>query len=373
MAAKLTSIACLAAITRLFGEGWLTCKTRQTCLRDGSVKKGGRPCCLASASTSGLLDSFQTVIDTRTAGDPMRDGVHWTNLTRSEIAAALGEEGFEVSTTTVDRLLHEFDYRRRKPRKVKTMGECADRDAQFKNITGLKARYLKAGFPIVSIDVKKREILGDYVRPGRVLSTAPLRGWDHDFPQHRLGVVIPHGIYDVGRNEGYVHLGTSHDTADFVIDCMFHWWHHHGVYQYRGAPEMLALFDSGGSSGCHAVRFKDNLQRFADLTGLKVRVAHYPTHCSKYNPVEHRLFPHLTRVCQGAMFQSVKMVKTLMQKTSTRTGLRVFVDILDRFYEIGLKLPNFIRESLNIRFDRLLPLWNYVVAPIPGAEYWEVI
>jgi hypothetical protein len=303
----------------------------------------------------------------------MREGVQWTNLTRSEIAAALGEEGFEVSTTTVDHLLDEFGFGLRKPRKVKTMGECADRDAQFKKIATVKKQFLDAGLPVVSLDTKKREILGDYVRPGRVLSTAPLPGWDHDFPQHRLGVVIPHGIYDLGRNEGYVHLGTSHDTADFVIDTMFHWWEHHGVRQYRGADKILALFDSGGSSGCRAVRFKNELQHFADLTDLTVHVAHYPTHCSKYNPVEHRLFPHLTRVCQGVFLDSTEMVKRLMMKASTRTGLRVFVDILDRFYEIGLKLPNFIRRTLRVRFDRLLPLWNYVVLPTPGEVYWEVI
>lgn len=313
------------------------------------------------------------MIETHTAGDPMREGVHWTNLTRSEIAAALGQEGFAVSTTTVDRLLEELGFGLRKPRKVKTMGECADRDAQFKKIEALKGRYLNAGLPVMSLDTKKREILGDYVRPGRVLSTAPLRGWDHDFPQQRLGVVIPHGIYDVGRNEGYVHLGVSHDTADFVIDSIFHWWNHHGVHQYRGTAEMLALLDSGGCSGCRAVRFKNDLQCFADLTGIAVRVAHYPTHCSKYNPVEHRLFPHLTRVCQGVFLDSVEMVKSLMQKASTRTGLRVFVDILDRFYDIGLKLPKFIRDTLRIRFDRLLPLWNYVVLPVPDVEYWEVI
>jgi hypothetical protein len=320
-----------------------------------------------------LVGAFQTVIETHTAGDPMREGVQWTDLTRSEIAAALGQEGFEVSTTIVDRLLDKFGFGLRKPRKVKTMGECADRDAQFKKIGVFKSRYLKAGLPVVSLDTKKREILGDYVRPGRVLSTAPLRGWDHDFPQRRLGVVIPHGIYDLGRNEGYVHLGTSHDTADFVIDSMFHWWNHHGGRQYRGARKMLVLFDSGGSSGCRAVRFKNELQRFADLTGLTVRVAHYPTHCSKYNPIEHRLFPHLTRVCQGAFLDSVEIMKQLMQKASTRTGLRVVVDILDRFYETALKLPNVVRDKLRIRFDRLLPLWNYVVQPTPEAEYWEVI
>lgn len=320
-----------------------------------------------------MINAFHAVIETHTAGDPMREGVQWTNLTRSEIATALGSEGFTVSTTTVDRLLDELGFGLRKPRKVKTMGECADRDAQFKKIGALKARYLNAGLPVVSLDTKKREILGDYVRPGRVLSTAPLRGWDHDFPQQRLGVVIPHGIYDLGRNEGYVHLGVSHDTADFVIDSMFHWWNHHGVRQYDGAEEMLVLLDSGGSSGCRAVRFKNELQCFADLTELTVRIAHYPTHCSKYNPVEHRLFPHLTRVCQGVFLDCVEMVQSLMQKASTRTGLRVFVDILDRFYETGLKLPRFIRDTLRIRFDRLLPLWNYVVLPSTDVEYWEVI
>ena len=242
----------------------------------------------------------------------MRDGVLWTNLMRSEIAAALGQEGFEVSTTVVDRLLKEFGFRHRKAQRVKTMGESADRDTQFKNIAQLRARYLRAGLPVVSIDAKKREVLGDYVRPGRVLSTAPLRGWDHDFPQHRLGVVIPHGLYDVGRNEGYVHLGTSHDTSDFVIDAMLHWWRRHGVHQYCGADKILALFDSGGTSGCRSVCFKDGLQRFSDLTGLRVRVAHYPTHCSKYNPIEHRLFPHLARVCQGVLLESVVPVRVLL-------------------------------------------------------------
>ena len=303
----------------------------------------------------------------------MRDGVLWTNLTRSEIATALGQEGFEVSTTVVDQLLDEFGFRYRQAQRIKTMGESEDRDTQFKKIERLKRRYLKAGLPVVSIDGKKREILGDYVRRGRVLSTAPLRGWDHDFPQHRSGVVIPHGLYDVGRNEGYVRLNTSHDTSDFVIDSMLDWWHHHGVHQYRGGKGLLALADSGGASGCRSLRFKDGLQQFADLTGLTVRVAHYPTHCSKYNPIEHRLFPHLTRVCQGVLLESVEMLKSLMLKASTRTGLRVFVDVLDRVYQTGIKLPNVIRQSLHIRFDRILPLWNYVAAPVPGEDYWEFI
>ena len=154
---------------------------------------------------------------------------------------------------------------------------------------------------------------------------------------------------------------------------MLHWWRYHGVHQYRGATNLFALLDSGGTSGCRSCLFKDGLQRFADLTGLRVRVAHYPTHCSKYNPIEHRLFPHLARVCQGVLLDSVEMVKSLMLKASTRTGLRVFVDILDHVYQTGRKLPKFIRDSIRTRFDRLLPLWNYVVVPVSGEEYWEFI
>ncbi|MGH9440271.1 MAG: ISAzo13 family transposase [Terriglobia bacterium] len=325
------------------------------------------------ASTPALIESFETVIDTRTAGDPMQEGVLWTNLTRSEIAMGLAEEGFEVSTTVVDRLLDHFDFRQRKAQKVKTMGESQDRDAQFQKIDRLKKEYLEAELPVLSMDTKKRETLGDYAREGRVYSTAPLAAWDHDFPNHRRGIVIPHGLYDLGLNEGYLHLGTSHDTSEFAIDSLMHWWEEHGIHHYPGAERILVLADSGGSNSCRRVVFKAELQTFADLTGLEVRIAHYPTHCSKYNPIEHRLFPHVTRVCRGVMLQSVQMVRTLMEKASTRTGLRVFVDVLDSVYRIGLKVPNFVRDSLRIRFDGLLPLWNYVVSPDRSLEYWELI
>jgi hypothetical protein len=256
----------------------------------------------------GLDDAFVTVIDTHTAGDPMREGVLWTNLTRPGIVSGLAEEGFEVSVTIVDCLLDEYGFAFRKPQKVKTMGEVENRNLQFEKIGKLKSKFLDAGQPVLSMDTKKREILGDYVRAGRVLSTAPLRGWDHDFPNHRLGVVIPHGLYDFARNEGYVHLGTSHDTSDFAIDGLRDWWESTGHRLYPNAIEMLLLCDSGGSNGCRRLRFKELLQEFAEFSGLKIRVAHYPTHCSKYNPIEHRLFPHLTRVCQGVFLDSVEMV-----------------------------------------------------------------
>jgi hypothetical protein len=293
----------------------------------------------------------------------MQEGVWWTNLTRSEIAAGMAEEGFAISVTVVDRLLHESGFRRRKPQKVKTMAEAANRDAQFKNISRLKADYLQAGQPVLSMDTKSREILGDYVRAGRVLSTAPLRAWDHDFPMRRLGVVIPHGLFDVARNEGFMHLGTSHDTSVFAADALWDWWKRHGRHRYPLATELLLLCDGGGSNSCRRLLFKQEIQDVAEATGLQIRVAHYPRYCSKYNPIDHRLFPHLTRVCQGVFLKSAEMLRDLMRKATTRTGLRVFAIVVDRVYELGVQVADDFIENMHVCFDRFLPDWNYVLLP----------
>ena len=303
------------------------------------------------------------MVDTYTAGDPMQEGVLWTNLTRAEIAAGLAEEGFPVSVTVVDRLLEEFDFRHRKPQKVKTMTHKPDRNAQFEKIVRLKAKYHIAGQPVLSMDTKKRENLGDYARPGRVLSTAPLRAWDHDFPTHRLGVAIPHGLYDLDLNEGYIHLGTSHDTSHFATDALLSWWRHYGCFRYPDATDLLLLCDSGGSNSCRRLVFKERLQRVAECTGLRIRVAHYPTGCSKFNPIEHRLFPHLTRVCQGIFLKTVEQIRDLIRKARTSTGLCVFARVLPRFYEKGKQAIVESVNDLHIRFDRTLPEWNYVISP----------
>jgi hypothetical protein len=246
------------------------------------VKKGGRPCKLC---LHGIQDAFRTVIDVYTAGDPMRDGVLWTNLTRSELAAGLAEEGFPVSVTVVDRLLDEFDMGQRKPQKIKTMCHDPDRNEQFEHIAELKREFLDEGLPVLSMDVKKKEILGDYVRPGRVLSDAPLRGWDHDFTTHSLGVVVPHGLFDLALNEAYLHLGDSRETSQFACDAFIDWWIQYGRSRYPDAPAVLLLCDGGGSNGSRRLVFKEQLQRAADRTGLNICVAHYPPGCSKYNPI----------------------------------------------------------------------------------------
>jgi hypothetical protein len=275
----------------------------------------------------------------------------------------MANEGFPVSVTVVDRLLDEFGFRWRKPQKVKTMAEAENRDAQFKNIARLKAEYLQAGQPVLSMDTKCREILGDYARSGRVLSTAPLRAWDHDFPFRRLGVVIPHGLFDLARNEGFMHLGTSHDTSVFAADALWDWWKKHGRRRYPLATRLLLLCDGGGSNGHRRLLFKQELQDVAEAAGLEIRVAHYPPHCSKYNPIDHRLFPHLTRACQGVFLKSAEMLRHLMRRATTRTGLRVFANVVDRVYELGIEVADDFLNNMHVRFDHFLPDWNYVLLP----------
>ncbi len=300
----------------------------------------------------------------------MQEGVRWTNLTRPEIAARLGDEGFTVSVTVVDRLLDQAGLGYRKPQKIKTMTRHPQRNAQFQHIAELKRLYAKSGEPILSMDVKRREILGDYARSGRVLCSAPLSAWDHDFPTHSRGAVVPHGIYDPQLNEGYVHLGASHDTSAFAGDCLLDYWRCYGCRRYPQAETLLLLCDAGGSNGCRRLQFKEELGRVADLTGLCIRVAHFPTGCSKYNPIEHRLFPHLTRVCQGVLLRSLEQVRQLMRKAKTATGLRTFVRTLRRTYETGRKSIVAAADQLCLAFDEIIPEWNYVVFP---KEIWEVI
>lgn len=211
-----------------------------------------------------------SVIDTYTAGDPMEEDVRWTNLRRPEIAARLSDEGFPVSVTVVDHLLEEFEMGYRAPQKIKTMTRHPDRNAQFEQIAKLKRIYLESGEPILSMDTKRKEILGTYSRPGRVLATGRLPAWDHDFLTHSPGLVIPHGFFDPQLNEGYIHLGVSHDTSEFAADCLLDYWRTYGCYRYPHAEDLLLLCDAGGSNGYRRLVFKEQLQRVADATGLRI-------------------------------------------------------------------------------------------------------
>lgn len=311
----------------------------------------------------GLEANFLEVLQEYTAGDPMREGVKWTNLTLQEIAERLAEAGTPVSVPVVKQLLKEHHYRKRKAKKSKAMGHHPDRNAQFENIAQLKQDYREAGNPIVSIDTKKKEWVGNFYRDGRLYTQAPLETFDHDFGSAATGKVIPHGIYDPERNTGYINLGTSHDTSEFACDSLYQWWCEEGQGAYADAPSLLVLCDGGGSNSARQYLFKEDLQKLADKMGIEIRVAHYPPYTSKYNPIEHRLFPHVTRTCQGVIFHTVDLVKELMEKTQTSTGLTVTVNIIDKIYHTGRKYAEGFKDNLPIVFDDYLPKWNYRAIP----------
>jgi hypothetical protein len=170
-------------------------------------------------------------------------------------------------------------------------------------------------------------------------------------------------LYDVKHNDGHVNLGTSHDTGEFACDSIERWWESQGRELYPRASSILLLCDGGGSNSASHYLFKEDLQRLVDRLGIEIRVAHYPPYCSKYNPIEHRLFPHLTRACQGVIFESVELVKELMEKAKTSTGLRVTVEILDKVYQTGRKYAEGFKEDMKIMFDEILPKWNYRAVP----------
>ncbi len=187
--------------------------------------------------------------------------------------------------------------------------------------------------------------------------------FDHDWKSLATGVVIPHGLYDLKLNTGYLHLGTSHDTGEFACDAIRDWWLEHGQHHYPTATSILLLCDGGGSNSSRQYLFKQDLQRLVNELNLEIRIAHYPPYTSKYNPIEHRLFPHLTRVCQGVIFESVEIVKDLMEKAKTQTGLSVFVSIMDNFYQTGRKVTEEFKQTMEIVFDEYLPKWNYTAKP----------
>jgi hypothetical protein len=293
----------------------------------------------------------------------MAEEVIWTDLTTTDLAEAVSERGTPVSVHIIEQLLDAFDYHRRKAQKDLPMGRHPDRDAQFQNIARLKEQYLDSVNPILSIDTKKRELLGNFCRTGTLHTQETQRTFDHDFPKFADGVVIPHGLYDLKLNRGYVHLGTSHDTSAFACDSLKDWWLRFGKELYPQASALLLLCDGGGSNSSSTYLFKADLQGLVNATGLTVRVAHYPPYTSKYNPIEHRLFPHLTRACQGVVFRSVGLVKQLMEKARTRTGLRVVVDVLDKVYETGRRVAESVKKTLSFLRDTFLPKWNYQVLP----------
>lgn len=296
----------------------------------------------------------------------MRQGVLWTNLSRREISRRLSEMGTPASRHVVRKLLKKHGLGTRKAYKKKSMGAHPDRNAQFENIGQIKAAYLARGEPVLSIDTKKKELIGNFAREGHTHTQEQVQTLDHDFPSPGLGKLIPHGLYDLARNEGYMHLNTSTETSEFCCDSIAHWWSQHGCKHYRAVKRLLLLCDGGGSNASNRHVFKEALQRLADRLGLEIRIAHYPPYCSKHNPIEHRLFAHVTRACQGVTFHTVEIARQFMAKAQTTTGLKVTAEVLGGVYVKGKKVAADFLANMPIVFDAHLPRWNYRAFPANG-------
>lgn len=308
------------------------------------------------------------IVDPCTAGDPDQESSLWTNLSQAQIAQELQQRGFRVSVSVVAQLLKRHRLGRRKACKTLPLGEHACRDRQFQIIARYRDEFMNSPDPIISFDTKHKEFLGLLFRIGRLYTRHAKKALDHDFPSAAIGVIYPHGFYDVKRNLGHLNLGLSHDTSRFACDSIAYAWEKFLRPDYPHASRMLLLCDGGGSNASNRYVFKYHLEHLANRVGLELRLAHYPTHCSKYNPIEHRLFPHITRACQGLLLTSLKVAVDAMEKTSTKTGLKTSVHVLEGEYPIKEGYPDDYRETMKIRFDEELPAWNYRAIP----SKWDI-
>lgn len=309
------------------------------------------------------------IIEFHTAGSPTDSRVKWTNLTVKNIVEKYFKGyGVKLSKGCVKRVLRSQNYRNRKPNKSICTGKSPDRAEQFKIIVMLVALFeASQNNPIISIDTKKKETLGNFTRNESILCKESPCVFDHDYPSLGTGKVIPQGVFDVKLNKGYVTIGDSHDTAEFIVENLLWWWEDFGIHNYPDAKQILVLCDGGGGNGSRHYAFKYELLRLAQLTGKQWLIAHYPPYCSKWNPIEHRFFCHLHRSIKGVILTSHEQVAQLMENTVAKskngTDLTTEVRIVKKTYvtERNIKSENLDYRRIIAHPD--LPRFSYLIKP----------
>ena len=268
-------------------------------------------------SQPGIKQALEKLVDPLTRGDP-QSPLRWTCKSRAKLTQALVEAGWRVSSTTVGRLLHELGYRLQSVRKSREGTSHPDRGAQFEHINAKADDFLQRGQPVVSVDTKKKELVGDFKNAGREWQPKgqPEHALVHDFPQDAAGKAIPYGIYDMANNEAWVSVGRDHDTPAFAVASLRHWWHEMGRHRYAAAEELFVTADAGGSNGYRSRAWKHGLQQFADDTGLRIHVSHLPPGTSKWNKIEHRLFCHITQNWRGKVLRTFETIVDLIGYTN---------------------------------------------------------
>jgi len=325
-------------------------------------KGAGRP--TATAKDPTLLDDLRRLLEPATMGDPMRP-LLWVSKSHAKLAAALRAMGHKVGASTIPKLLRQLGYRRHVNRKTKDGSNHPDRDAQFEYVNAKAREFQAAGQPVISVDTKKKELIGEFKNPGSDYGPKgkPIEVDAHDFENKELGKVVPYGVYDVGANSGYVSLGIDHDTAQFAVNATRLWLDKMGRERYPATRKVMVTADCGGSNGPRLRLWKVELQRLADETSLTFQVCHYPPGTSKWNKIEHRMFCHITQNWRATPLTSRLAVVELIANTTTKTGLTIRCELDSNIYQKGIKVSDEEMATLNLKGDEFHPDWNYTISP----------
>ena len=359
----------MTRVSQATGMTWRTIEAGRADIEAGVVPSarlrapgGGRK--RLTERDPGLAAALEKLVDPATRGDP-EGPLLWTSLSAERLAAALRRLGHQVSGRTVNRMLRGMGYSLQANRKTAEGRQHPDRDAQFNHINGRAAAFQRGGDPVVSVDTKKKELVGDFRNGGREWRPKgePERVRVHDFKDPALGKAIPYGVYDVGADEGWVSVGVDHDTASFAADTLRRWWERLGRGRHAGARRLLATADAGGSNASRSRLWKLELQRFADETGLEVSVCHFPPGTSKWNKIEHRLFSRIAQNWRGRPLVSREAVVELIGNTTTKTGLTVLSELNGKEYPTGVKVTDGQMAALSLTRDEFHGDWNYTLSP----------
>lgn len=327
---------------------------------------GGRRKLTAKDPT--LLRDLDALVEPTTRGDP-QSPLRWTCKSTPHLARELVARGHTVSQRSICDLLAQLDYSLQATRKIREGGKQADRDAQFSHIATRAAQYQAAGDPVVSVDTKKKELIGDFKNSGREWQPKgnPEEVRVYDFIDPALGKVAPYGVYDVGANQGWVSVGITHDTAEFAVESIRRWWREMGQPLYPTARRLMITADCGGSNGYRVRLWKVELQKLADDLGVTIQVCHFPPGTSKWNKIEHRMFCHITQNWRGRPLVSREVVVNLIGNTTTASGLRIQAQLDDRDYPAGIKVSDQELEAVLIERDEFHGEWNYRIKPHPSG------
>jgi transposase len=311
-----------------------------------------------------LVHALEALIDPDTRGDPMSP-LRWTCKSTRQLAQALSAKGHAVSHELVAQLLQQLGYSLQANAKTQEGKQHPDRDAQFRYIQRRAKHFMACGWPVISVDTKKKELVGNYANSGREWrpSGQPEEVGIHDFPDPDLPKAIPYGVYDESQNAGWVSVGCSHDTASFAVESIRRWWQAMGRASYPEAEQVLVCADSGGSNGYRLRLWKVELQRWVNETGHAVTVCHFPPGTSKWNRIEHRLFSHLTLNWRGQPLQSYRVIVNLIAATTTTTGLRVEAELNTEEYPTKVKVSDEEMVAINLCPHRFHGEWNYTIKP----------